>query len=55
MEKGCVYALSLSSNPYLQVGDLALHERVIALVEEGALIADGDPSEMRVCRVRLSH
>ncbi|OAV54471.1 hypothetical protein A6U98_03150 [Rhizobium sp. WYCCWR10014] len=46
-------ALGLSSDPYLQVGDMALHERVINLVEEGALIADGDPSEMRTCQVRL--
>jgi len=46
-------ALGLSYDPYLQVGDMALHERVISLVEKGSLIADGDPSEMRVCRVRL--
>jgi hypothetical protein len=46
-------ALGLSHDPYLQVGDMALHERVISLVEKGSLIADGDPSEMRACRVRL--
>ena len=46
-------ALGLSRDPYLQVGDMALHERVISLVEKGSLIADGDPSEMRACRIRL--
>ena len=46
-------ALGLSHKPYLQVGDMALHERLVALVEEGSLIADGDPWEMGACRVRL--
>lgn len=46
-------AIGLSSSPYLQVGDVALHERVIALIENGALIADGDALNIRTCRVRL--
>lgn len=46
-------ALGMSCDPYVQVGSMALHERVIALVEKGAIIADGDPSEMQICRVRL--
>jgi hypothetical protein len=39
--------------PYIQVGDLMLLTRVVALVEAGKLLADGDPSEMRSCRIRL--
>jgi hypothetical protein len=27
--------------------------RLVALVEEGKLLADGDPWDMRACRVRL--
>jgi hypothetical protein len=38
---------------YIQVGDLMLLARVVALVEAGKLVADGDPREMRSCRVRL--
>lgn len=36
-----------------QVGDLMLHVRAVALVEQGRLLAKGDPWEMRACEVRL--
>jgi hypothetical protein len=39
--------------PYMQVGDTILLARLVALVEEGKLLADGDPWDMRACRVRL--
>ena len=39
--------------PYMQVGDIMLLARLVALVEEGKLLADGDPWDMRACRVRL--
>jgi Protein of unknown function/Domain of unknown function (DUF1835) len=39
--------------PYWQVGDLMLRARVVALVGEGKLLADGDPWDMPSCRVRL--
>ena len=39
--------------PYIQVGDLTLMTRVVALVEAGKLLADGDPWDMRACRIRL--
>ncbi|HTG18750.1 MAG TPA: DUF3658 domain-containing protein [Reyranella sp.] len=39
--------------PYMQVGDMMLLARVVALVSEGKLLADGDPWDMRSCRVRL--
>jgi len=38
--------------PYWQVGDLMLRARVVALVGEGKLLADGDPWDSS-CRVRL--
>jgi len=40
--------------PYIQVGDLMLQTRVIALIEQGKLLADGDPTNMRACRIRLA-
>ena len=40
--------------PYMQVGDMMLLARVVALVGEGKLVADGDPWDMRSCRVRLA-
>jgi len=40
-------------DPYMQVGDIMLLARLVALVEEGKLLADGDPWDMRACRVRL--
>lgn len=39
--------------PYIQVGDVMLLTRVVALVSEGKLLADGDPWQMRSCQVRL--
>lgn len=39
--------------PYIQVDDVMLLARLVALVEEGKLLADGDPWDMRACRVRL--
>ena len=39
--------------PYMQVGDVMLLARLVALVEEGKLLADGDPRDVRGCRVRL--
>jgi hypothetical protein len=41
-----------NSDPYVQIGDLMLHARVIALVDDGRLIADGDPHDMS-SRVKL--
>lgn len=43
------------SERYLQVGELMLLTRVVALVEQGKLAADGDPWDMRCCRIRLPH
>ncbi|MDF2119576.1 DUF1835 domain-containing protein [Roseiarcaceae bacterium H3SJ34-1] len=43
----------LNSEPYYQVGDVMLLMRAVAPVEQGKLIADGDPWDMRSCRVRL--
>ena len=39
--------------PYMQVGDVMLLAHLVALVEERKLLADGDPWDMRACRVRL--
>jgi len=39
--------------PYIQVGDLMLLSRIVALVDQGKLIAHGDPWMMRKCEVRL--
>lgn len=46
-------AMGYSMEPYLQVGDLMLLTRLVALVAQGKLLADGDPWDMRTCRVRL--
>lgn len=46
-------ALMSSSEPYHQVGDFALHQRVVALIENGKLASVGDPWNMRYCEVRL--
>ncbi|NTG47662.1 DUF1835 domain-containing protein [Agrobacterium rhizogenes] len=46
-------ALGLSSEPYFQVGDMMLQARLVALIDQGSLIAEGDPWDMRACRVRL--
>lgn len=45
--------MAYTSEPYYQVGDLMLLTRVVALVEEGKLLADGDPWDMHACKVRL--
>ena len=45
-------ALGYSSEPYMQVGDLMLQTRLVALVEHGQLLAEGDPWE-RSCRIKL--
>jgi hypothetical protein len=45
--------MGYNSEPYMQVGDMMLLVRVVALVSEGKLLADGDPWDMRSCRVRL--
>lgn len=39
--------------PYIQVGDLMLLTRIVALVEQGKLVAHGDPWAMRRCEVHL--
>jgi hypothetical protein len=39
--------------PYDQVGDWMLYTRLIALIDAGRLIADGDVGEGHSCRVRL--
>jgi hypothetical protein len=39
--------------PYMQIGDVMLLARLVALIEERKLLADGDPWDMRACRVRL--
>ena len=39
---------------YMQVGDVMLFTRVVALVGPGKLVADGDPRQMRTCRIRLA-
>jgi hypothetical protein len=47
-------ALGAGEDPYYQVGDLSLHQRLIALVDKGTLEAEGDPREIRACKVRIS-
>jgi hypothetical protein len=47
--------MGLNSEPYHQVGDIMLLARVIALIGEGKLLADGDPWDMHSCGVRLSY
>ncbi|RWH74621.1 DUF1835 domain-containing protein [Mesorhizobium sp.] len=39
--------------PYIQVGDMMLLTRIVALVDQGKLMAHGDPWLMRKCEVRL--
>ena len=45
--------MGLTSEPYFQVGDIMLLARVMALIGEGKLLAEGDPWDMHSCRVRL--
>lgn len=44
---------AMAYQPYMQVGDLMLLMRVVALVHEGKILADGDPWDMRSSSVRL--
>jgi hypothetical protein len=44
--------IGYNSESYFQIGDLMLQARVAALVDEGRLIADGDPWKM-ASRIRL--
>ena len=46
-------AMAFCGEPYFQVGDTMLLARVVALVGEGKLLADGDPRNMWSSRVRL--
>lgn len=46
-------AMAHNCEPYMQVGEVMLLARLVALVEEGKLLADGDPRDTRACRVRL--
>lgn len=46
-------AMAFCGEPYFQVGDTMLLARVVALVGEGKLLADGDLRDMRSSRVRL--
>ena len=39
-------ALGQNSEPYYQIGDLMLLMRIVALVEQGKLLAEGDPWKM---------
>jgi hypothetical protein len=45
-------AMGYSLGPYIQVGDLMLLTRIVALVGEGKLLAEGDPLNMS-SRIRL--
>jgi hypothetical protein len=46
-------AMGYNMEPYIQVGSLMLLTRIVALVESGKLLADGDPWNLQACRVRL--
>ncbi|WP_081629258.1 DUF3658 domain-containing protein [Methylopila sp. M107] len=45
--------IGYNSEPYVQTGDVMLLTRIVALVEQGKLLADGDPRDMLACRIRL--
>jgi hypothetical protein len=45
-------ALAYGSEPYIQTGDVMLHRRIVALVEQGRLLADRDPRQRLGCSVR---
>ena len=47
------WTMDATNEPYFQVGDLMLQARIVALVAEGRLLAEGDPWVMRSCRIRL--
>ena len=38
-------ALGANSSTYYQVGDIMLFARVVALIDQGKVLADGDPSD----------
>ncbi len=42
-----------NDHPYHQVGGHMLQTRVVKLIENGILLGEGDPWDMRNCRVRL--
>jgi hypothetical protein len=42
-----------NDEPYHQVGDRMLQVRFVTLVKNGVLLAEGDPWDMRNCRIRL--
>jgi hypothetical protein len=46
--------MGLNSEPYLQTGDIMLLARIIALIDQGKLLAEGDPWDMQSSRVRLA-
>ena len=46
------WTMDATNEPYFQVGDVMLQARVVALVAEGKLLAEGDPWIMRSCRIR---
>jgi hypothetical protein len=46
--------MGYNSEPYMQVGNVMLLKRIVALVGAGKLLADGDPWDMHSCRVRLA-
>jgi len=48
------HAMAAIPEPYRQVNSTMLLRRLVALVEDGKLVADGDPWEMQECRVRLA-
>ena len=45
--------MAFTDEPYIQTGDVMLLARLVVLVGEGELLADGDPRDMRASRVRL--
>ena len=45
--------LGHNMEPYHQVGDIMLLGRIVALLEQGKLLADGDPRDMHGTCVRL--
>jgi hypothetical protein len=45
--------MGYNGEPYMQVGPVMLLTRLVALVDDGKLLADSGPWDMRSCRVRL--
>ncbi|WP_161495312.1 DUF3658 domain-containing protein [Advenella sp. S44] len=46
------HVLGVSLAPYRQVSDLTLHQRALALVDSGQLLARGYPLNMRACHIK---